>query len=907
MTLTAEREQTQPVTPWCALALRSAAVMEADEVLTELASSPQGLSNDEAARRLAQVGPNALRSHGARPLAIFLRQLRNPLLILLVTTALVSAFVGEATDAIIILAIIGLSVGLGFFNEYRSARAVEALHSQLRHTALALRDHGPVAVDVTLLVPGDVVQLSVGDVVPADVRLLRANGLECDESVLTGESLPAEKQTDAVGTPESPLALPSCAFMGTVVQNGSGLGVVAETGPGTEFGRIATALGERQPQTAFQLGLRDFSLMLVYVTAILAGTILVVNLLLGHGALDSILFALAIAVGLTPQLLPAIVTVSLSTGARRLAERKVVVKRLVAIEDLGNIDVFFTDKTGTLTEGKITFASAVDIAGQKSDELLRDGLLCNEAAVSDGRVVGGNPLDCALWESPESSRLATLGAQRLAILPFDYERRLASVLVQEDGGDRRVIVKGAPEAVMARSTNTATQAQDVLKRLFAQGSRVVAVATRAVDGQTTLTPNDERDLQLAGFLSFLDPPKPDAAEALARLDRLGVEVKVITGDNAVVANKVCRDIGLNVLGTVTGAELDALDDQQLADRLPHTTIFARVTPEQKSRVIKAQQRLGVDVGFLGDGVNDAVALHDADAGISVQTATDVAKDAADIVLLDKDLGILADGIAQGRRIFANTIKYVLMGTSSNFGNMFSAGGASLFLSFLPMLPTQILLNNLLYDIGEMTIPTDNVDEEQLQKPAHWDIRMIRRFMVFFGPISSIFDFATFGIMIWVFNAGAPLFRSGWFVESLATQSLVIFAIRTRRVPFLRSRPSKPLTLTTLAVVAIGAMLPFSPVAHVLGFTPLPATFFAFLVGMVIAYLILIELGKRRFYRTLPARRALPRPHLHRRARRRASRWSIAGRVPIRRHPRHSPRQRVTAPDHRLSRPPAPSR
>jgi Mg2+-importing ATPase len=355
--------------------------------------------------------------------------------------------------------------------------------------------------------------------------------------------------------------------------------------------------------------------MLVLVTTILAGTILVVNLLLGHGVLDSILFALAIAVGLTPQLLPAIVTVSLSTGARRLAERKVVVKRLVAIEDLGNIDVFFTDKTGTLTEGKITFSSALDTAGRQSHELLRDGLLCNEAVVSDGRVAGGNPLDCALWESPDARGLAGLGAKRLATLPFDYERRLASVLVQEDGGERRVIVKGAPEVVMARSTNIAPHARAVLQQLFAQGSRVVAVATRTVDDQTELTSSDERDLQLAGFLTFLDPPKPDAADALARLDRLGVEVKVITGDNAVVANKVCRDIGLKVLGTITGSELDALDDEQLARRLPRTTIFARVTPEQKSRVIKTQQQLGADVGFLGDGVNDAVALHDADAGI----------------------------------------------------------------------------------------------------------------------------------------------------------------------------------------------------------------------------------------------------------------------------------------------------
>jgi Mg2+-importing ATPase len=424
-------------------------------------------------------------------------------------------------------------------------------------------------------------------------------------------------------------------------------------------------------------------------------------------------------------------------------------------------------------------------------------------------------------------------------------------------------------------------AQTVLDREFAAGSRVIAVATRTAEGHTTLSAEDERDLDLTGFLAFVDRPKADAREALARLGRLDVQVKVITGDNDRVAQKVCTDIGLAVAGTLTGTQLDQLDDAQLAAALPHTTIFARVTPEQKSRIIKAERALGSTVGFLGDGVNDAVALHDADVGISVQTATDVAKDAADIVLLDKDLEILATGIVEGRRIFANTIKYVLMGTSSNFGNMFSAGSASLFLSFLPMLPTQILLNNLLYDASEMTIPTDNVDEEQLQRPAHWDTRFIRRFMIFFGPISSIFDFATFGIMIWVFNAHAPLFRSGWFVESLATQSLIIFAIRTRRVPFFRSRPSTPLAVATTICVAIGILLPFSPLAHVLGFTALPAGFLGALAAMILVYLVLVEFGKQRFYRVRPSGPAIARPLPDRehRIHHRASRWTTRAAPP----------------------------
>ena len=886
----AKPTESPPARAWQSLQLRSAATMSVNDVLGALTSSGDGLTTTEANRRLQQIGPNALRSHGARPLTVLLRQLRNPLLILLVGAALTSFFVGEGTDAVIIIAIIGLSIGLGFFNEYRAERAVEALHSKLRHTALAMRDGEATAIDVTELVPGDVVHVGVGDVIPADVRLLRAEGLECDEAVLTGEALPAEKRVEEIGVPESPLELASCGFMGTVVREGSGVGVVVRTGGETEFGAIALRLGDRQPQTAFQLGLQDFSLLLVRVTAVLAGSILVLNILIGRSVLGSVLFALAIAVGLTPQLLPAIVTISLSTGARRLAEHSVVVKRLVAIEDLGNIEVFFTDKTGTLTDGHITFSAALDSGGGSSDAVLRAGLLCNEATFADGQVVGGNQLDQALWKAPNAHEVGVGDSQTLARRAFDYQRRLSSVLVADPEGSRQVIVKGAPEAVLARCQRVPAAAQQVLDRQFAAGSRVIAVATRAVDGQMALSADDERGLELAGFLTFLDRPKTDASDALEQLKRLGVEVKVITGDNDRVAQKVCVDLGLPVLGTLVGAQLERLSDEQLAAALPHTTIFARVTPEQKSRVIKAQHQLGSTVGFLGDGVNDAVALHDADVGISVQTATDVAKDAADIVLLDKDLAILAGGVVEGRRIFANTIKYVLMGTSSNFGNMFSAGGASLFLSFLPMLPTQILLNNLLYDVSEMTIPTDNVDEEQLRRPAHWDTGLIRRFMTFFGPISSIFDFATFGIMIWGFGAGATLFRSGWFVESLATQSLVIFAIRTHRVPFFHSRPSKPLTIATFTCVGVGVLLPFSPLASVLGFTALPAAFLAALVAMILVYLVLIELGKRRFYRVPTAGRPIARAHPphERRIHHRASRWSIPGRPHRRSRPALQP-------------------
>jgi P-type Mg2+ transporter len=863
------------------LDLPSAARLSGAEALSVLGTNSNGLTAAEAGERLVRVGPNALRTHGVRAVAVLLNQLRSPFLLLLLASAVASVFFGERTDALIIFLISGLSVGLGFASEFRSARAVEALHSRLRHTIVAIRDGKDAAVDVTELVPGDVVRIGVGDVVPADMRLLEAAELECDESVLTGEAAPAEKRVEPVENPDSPIDLPACAFMGTVVRAGRGVGVVVQTGGRTEFGRIANQLGTRQPQTAFQLGLRDFSLLLVRITAVLAGTILVVNLALGHPAIQSILFALSISIGLTPQLLPAIVTVSLSTGARRLAERKVIVKRLVAIEDFGNIEVFFTDKTGTLTEGRISFAAALDVNGTQDGTILRDGLLCNDAVLSDGQVVGGNALDQALWRAADAHTGDLESSRRLAARPFDYDRRIASVLVQGSDGRRTVIVKGAPELVLARCRDVPAGAQSVLDAQFAEGSRVVAVATRAADGQTTLSAGDEQNLELAGFLTFLDPPKPDAADAIARLHDLNVDVKVITGDNDRVAAKVCNDLGLAVRGVLTGTQLDALDETALAAALPETTVFARVTPEQKSRVINAQRALGSTVGFMGDGVNDAVALHDADVGISVDSATDVAKDAADIVLLEKDLDILAGGIGEGRRIFANTIKYVLMGTSSNFGNMFSAGAGSLFLSFLPMLPTQILLNNLLYDASEMTIPTDEVDEEQLRRPAHWDMHMIQRFMLFFGPISSIFDFAMFAILLLGFDASATLFRSGWFVESLATQSLAIFAIRTRRVPFFRSRPGRPLLASTLAVVAVGFALPFTALAHTLGFTHLPLGLVGVILVIVPTYLLVLELGKRVFYRRLaaaPARPSRRHPHEHR-ILRRAARWSVHHRAP----------------------------
>jgi Mg2+-importing ATPase len=733
------------------------------------------------------------------------------------------------------------------------------------------------------------VALRIGDLVPADVRLMEADGLECDEAVLTGESTAATKTIEPASS-DSAVDLPACAFMGTVVHQGSGRAVVVATGSATAFGRIAVGLGERQAETAFQAGLRGFSKLLVRVAAVLTISIFVINVGFSRPLLDALLFSLAIAIGITPQLLPAIVSVSLAAGSRELARRRVLVKRLVTIEDLGNIEVLFTDKTGTLTEGAITFDQSLDPAGQAAIAPLVLGLICNEATMTVTGPVGGNALDLALWSAPEAAALGPSADgpsayPRLGLLPFDHDRQLASVVAGTAHGDTLLVTKGAPEAVLSRCADLPAQAHETLERLFADGARVVAVATRDAPGLVHPVPGDEQDLHLAGFLTFVDRPKADVGASIAKLDHLGIAVKIITGDNGTVAAKVCRDIGLEVHQVLSGADLERLGDDELASAIPRTTVFARVSPDQKARIVKVARRTGADVAFLGDGVNDAVALHAADVGISVESATEVAKDAADIVLLDKDLGVLADGVMEGRRIFANTLKYVLMATSSNFGNMFSAAGASLFLSFLPMLPSQILLNNLLYDVGQLAIPTDRVDAEVLARPAAWDIAFVRRFMSIFGPVSSIFDFMTFFVMLAVLHANHAEFRSGWFVESLATQTLVVFVIRTRRVPFIRSRPSLPMIVTPVTCAAIGAVLPFTPLADVLGFTALPLSFFLILIGMIATYLVLVEVAKSRFYATHTHPRRPP-THQQRRHHRHIARRM----APFTRHavPRHRP-------------------
>ncbi|MEY4313343.1 MAG: hypothetical protein RLZZ319_852, partial [Actinomycetota bacterium] len=746
----------------------------------------------------------------------------------------------------------------------------ELLHSRVEHRVTVHRDGQLVSMSVVDLVVGDVVDLSLGTVVPADIRLIRATELECDESIISGESMPVAKE---VGDGDAGIAQ-----MGTIVSSGSGTGEVIATARDTEFGRIALRLGERQPDTDFQIGLRRFSVLLLWVSLTLTTLIFAVNTILGRPLIESILFSLAIAIGMTPQLLPAVVSTSLAMGSRRMAKAGVLVKRLIGIEDLGDIDILLTDKTGTLTSGSVAFLRAVDAPGRDATLV---GLFATETELSRAATdaLGLNTLDAALWTQSGSHRVALDAATVVDRIPFSHQSRLAAALVRR--GDTAIIaVKGSAEDLESRCTTIPAEIRTALAEEYARGSRVVLVASAPAGAATSLSLDAVTGLTVEGLLVFSDAVKESARDSLVRLRDLGISVKIATGDNLVVATSVCSALGLDVSHTLTGAEIDALDDAALRERARDVTVFARVSPEHKARIIESLRGDGSAVGFLGDGVNDAIALHVADVGISVDTATDVAKDAADIVLLDKDLGILADGVLHGRRVFNNTMKYVFMGTSGDFGNMFSAAFGSLTLNFLPMTPSQVLLNDVLYDSSQLAIPYDRVDPEAVTRPSHWDIRMIRRFMLTFGPISSIFDFATFALMMLVFHAGEAEFQSGWFVESLATETLIVFVVRTRRVPFLRSRPSAGLIASVVAVVALGCWIPYSPLATVLGFTALPAPFFLALIGMIFLYLVLVEIAKHFFFRAThmappaPSRSHRPRAH---RIGRRASRFSTATR------------------------------
>lgn len=791
-----------------------------------------------------------------------MRQLKNPIFAILVACAVVAGVYSELKQAIIILSMIALSVVLGFYNEYKAEKIVENLRQNVAIKAVVTRDGKLCQIDSRNLVPGDIVSMYVGDIAPADIRVVKCKDLQADEATFTGESFPVEKTSESLSLERPmPQQLTNYLFMGTVVVHGSGQGVVVSTGKNTQLGAISKSLVRSHPETEFQRGIRKYGNMLMTLTFALAIGIFALNAIVGHQLIDSLLFSLAVAVGLVPELMPAIVTISLAQGASKMAKVKVVVKRLVSIEDFGNMDVLCTDKTGTLTEGKVSLNDCRSLGEKEDERMLPYSLLCNSAAVGDAIV--GNPMDMAIWEYAikNGKEQSIKPYTKIDEIPFDYQRRIMSVVVK-DNGEHLLISKGAPESVFARCTQADLSGKikpietvqgainDKFFNLSKLGYRILAVASRQVTEKSSYSLDDEKDLTLLGFLIFTDPPKKDAREALSRLKDMGVEVKILTGDNELVAKTICDELKVPVKKIVCGSDLVQMSWTEMKKAVEEITIFARITPEQKLGIIRALKENGHVVGFGGDGVNDAPALYEADVGISVDTAVDVAKEAADIVLLEKDLLVMAAGINEGRKIFGNTIKYILMGTSSNFGNMFSAAAASVFLPFLPMLPMQILFMNLLYDVANMTLPTDNVDEEYIKSPKHWDIGFVRKYTLFFGPFSSLYDFLTYGIMLFIFGAATnpALFQSGWFVESFWTEVLVIFVIRTRRTPFFTSRPGKWLIVLTLACVAFGTILPFTILGSYLGFTALPLEYWALLVLMVATYILLVDAGKVFFYK-----------------------------------------------------------
>jgi Mg2+-importing ATPase len=828
-------------------------------LLERLNSSPGGLSNEEASARLAHFGPNLI--HGERKQGLllqFLAKFRNPLVIILLIASAISGLTGDAASFFIISAVVIMSVTLDFVQEYRAGQAAERLRQSVAVRGMVLREGKHVEILLAEMVPGDVVSLAAGDLVPCDGRVLEAKDFFVNQALLTGEPFPVEKTPGELPDETEVLAAGNTVLLGTSVISGTATVLMCRTGQNTELGEIADTLLAKAPPTSFEQGTRHFGLLIMRMTVLLVLFVLLVNAFLHRPWLESFLFAVALAVGLTPELLPMVVSVTLSRGALRMAANKVIVKRLAAIQNLGSMDVLCTDKTGTLTEARIHLERHMDPLGRESVRVL-------ELAYLNSFFETGlkSPLDDAILEHKE---INVSSWRKIDEVPFDFERRRVSVLL-DNGTSRMLVVKGAPEDILRLSVSCETDGDEGLQplneaargginghfeALSKEGFRVLGIASRQVEREHAhAIVSDESELVFAGFAAFLDPPKESAKVALAGLATDRIAVKIVTGDNELVTQHVCTQLGLPVTGVLTGAEIQHLDDQALAVRVEQVNLFCRVAPAQKNRVILALKRRGHVVGYLGDGINDAPSLHSADVGISVDSAVDVAKAAADMILLERDLGVLHAGVLEGRRTFGNIMKYIMMGTSSNFGNMFSMAGSSLFLPFLPMLPVQILLNNLLYDVSELPIPLDRVDDDYLSQPRHWDMNFIRNFMLIIGPISSVFDFLTFYVMLAVFHAGEALFHTGWFIESMATQVLVIFIIRTRKNPF-KSRPNPWLIACSLTVVAVAVLLPFTPAGAYLGFVAPPMLFFLILITLLLAYLLAVEGMKQWFFRRFAA-------------------------------------------------------
>jgi len=824
-----------------------------ETALRALATSVEhGLAAAEASLRRVRYGPNLLHTTRERSdLVLFLGQFTNPIVLILLAAAVLSLFLGDRTSAIIILVIVLASGALGFWQERSANDAVAKLLAIVEVHTTVLRDGQRVEIPVADVVPGDILILSAGDGIAADALVLESKELFVDESTLTGEPFPVEKQPGPV-TPEAPLAKRTCAlFMGTHVVSGSGKAVVVRTGPATEFGKVSQRLGQRVTETEFERGIRRFGYFLVEVALVLVLAIFAINVYLHKPVLDSFLFSLALAIGITPQLLPAVISVNLAQGARRMADAKVIVKKLTAIENFGSMDVLCSDKTGTLTEGVVRIKQTLDARGGDSADVHRWAYL--NASFETGFA---NPIDDAIRASADFDRSSW---RKLDEEPYDFVRKRLSVLLEHDG-KRVIVTKGAFLKVLEISTRArmpdggAQPLEGVAERLHVlyrdlslQGFRTLGVAVREDVPEERLDRTAERDMTFVGMVVLFDPPKSDAKAAVEELHRRGVTLKIITGDNALCATSIGQQMGLAKPRVMTGSDLSHLSELAYARRAPEVDIFAEVEPTQKEDIIRALRKAGHVVGYLGDGVNDASALHVADVGISVNTAVDVAKEAAAIVLLEKDLSVLARGVEEGRTTFANTLKYVFMATSGNFGNMISMAGASLFLPFLPLLPTQILLGNLLTDLPAMTISTDTVDPELVAKPRRWDVRFIRDFMLAFGPINSAMDYLTFGILLFVLRVDEVGFHTGWWIENVFTAALIVLVIRSRR-PFWLSKPGRWLAVATFAVVAVTLALPFTLLGQIFGFRPIPPSFIAMLVVIILVYIISAEVAKRIFYR-----------------------------------------------------------
>ena len=839
-------------------AVLNAASKEGDELVHSLRTCAHGLTQFEAAERARQCGPNEVAQE--RPpgrLARLLKIVRNPLVILLTVLSTISFATGDARAGTVMALMVVMSVALRFIQEARADSAAAALKQMIHVTASVMRDGAAKEMPLRDLVPGDIIVLSAGDMIPGDVRLMSCKDLFVSQGSLTGESMPVEKFHEAEAKPaSSPIELKNTCFMGTSVQSGTATAVVVATGAQTYLGSMAGAITEEPPPTAFDKGLDRFTWLMLRLMAVMVPLVFLINGVTKRDWKDAFFFAMAVAVGLTPEMLPMIVSVCLSKGALAMSRKKVIVKRLNAIQNFGGMDVLCTDKTGTLTEDRVILQRHCNVEGRDSDEVLLDGYL-----ISYFQTGLKNLLDRAILDCSDFHQQAVIEKyKKLDEIPFDFTRRMMSVLVENPDGGSILLTKGAPEEIFHQCSQFELDGKlspmeptliaglkQEYESLSNDGFRVLAVAVKELKDKKSCSKDDERDLVLKGYVAFLDPPKETAARALEALLKHGVAVKILTGDNQLISRKVCKDVGLATDPMLLGGDVEKMSDVELAAAAEKTTLFARMSPAHKQRVIEALRTNKHVVGFMGDGINDAPALRAADIGISVDTATDIAKESADLILLEKDLMVLEGGVVEGRRVFANILKYIRMGASSNFGNMFSVLGASAFLPFIPMAPIQVLTNNLLYDFSQIPIPIDAVDDEQVSRPRPWNLDEIKRFILFIGPISSIFDYTTFFVMLYVFKcwdpARASVFQTGWFVESLMTQTLIIHVIRTNRIPFLQSRASWPLTLTTIGIMMFGGWLPYSPLANALGLARLPLLYWPILLATLLCYVSLTQVMK----------------------------------------------------------------